>query len=135
MEKQRRINTLVICGLLIVVGAMTIGFAALNQRLDIEGTATVKNGGTTVAKYKGYTLSVGGLYHQRIMIVIKQKLVYLLFRLVVVLLTGQILILLLIRLVLDRLLLLMVIILLVVVIHITLINRTKLVLFFILCFR
>lgn len=197
MEKQRRINTLVICGLLIVVGAMTIGFAALSQRLDIEGTATVKsaasswnvyfskvdnntagngsfstppaistdsnnsgsdnkitfacdlaapgdsctvtatvkNGGTTVAKYKGYTLSVGGLYHQRIMIVIKQKLVYLLFRLVVVLLTGQILILLLIRLVLDWLLLLMVIILLVVVIHITLINRTKLVLFFILCFR
>lgn len=122
MEKQRRINTLVICGLLIVVGAMTIGFAALSQRLDIEGTATVKsaasswnvyfskvdndkvgtgsfstaptistdsnnfgsdnkitfacdlaapgdsctvtatvkNGGTTVAKYKGYTLSVGG---------------------------------------------------------------------------
>lgn len=43
MEKQRRINTLVICGLLIVVGAMTVGFAALSQRLDIEGTATVKN--------------------------------------------------------------------------------------------
>lgn len=43
MEKQKKINTLVICGLLIVIGGMTVGFAALSQRLDINGTATVKN--------------------------------------------------------------------------------------------
>ena len=43
MEKQKKINTIVICGLLLVVGAMTIGFAALSQRLNIEGTANVKN--------------------------------------------------------------------------------------------
>lgn len=43
MEKQRRINTFVICGLMIVLGAMTVGFAALSQRLDINGTALVKS--------------------------------------------------------------------------------------------
>lgn len=43
MEKQRRINTFVICGLIVVVGIMTVGFAALSQRLDINGTATVKS--------------------------------------------------------------------------------------------
>ena len=42
MEKQKRINTFVICGLLLVVGAMTIGFANLSQRLDVSGTATIK---------------------------------------------------------------------------------------------
>lgn len=47
MERQKRINTLVICGLIVVISAMTIGFAALNQRLDISGTATVKNSATS----------------------------------------------------------------------------------------
>lgn len=43
MKSQRNINTFVICGLLVVVGAMTVGFAALSQRLDISGTAAVKS--------------------------------------------------------------------------------------------
>lgn len=43
MEKQRRINTFVICGLIVVVGIMTVGYATLSQRLDINGTATVKS--------------------------------------------------------------------------------------------
>lgn len=43
MEKQRKINTFVICGLIVIVVAMSIGYAALSQRLDIAGTATIKN--------------------------------------------------------------------------------------------
>ncbi|MGN1379675.1 MAG: hypothetical protein ACI4XR_04725 [Bacilli bacterium] len=43
MEKQRKINTFVICGLIVIVVAMSIGYAALSQRLDITGTATVKS--------------------------------------------------------------------------------------------
>lgn len=43
MEKQKRINTIAICGLIVVVVAMTVGFAALSQRLDVSGTATVKS--------------------------------------------------------------------------------------------
>lgn len=43
MEKQRRINTLVICGLIAVVTVMSIGFATLSQQLLISGTTTVKS--------------------------------------------------------------------------------------------
>ena len=61
MEKQRRINTIVVCGLMIVIGAMTIGFAALSQRLDINGTATVKNASTSWNVYFSSVNTTGGL--------------------------------------------------------------------------
>lgn len=43
MGRQKQINTMAVCGLIIAVTAMTIGFAALSQRLDISGTATVNS--------------------------------------------------------------------------------------------
>lgn len=47
MEKQKRINTLVICGLIAVVTVMSIGFAAMSQQLQITGTASVKSTSTS----------------------------------------------------------------------------------------
>lgn len=61
MEKQKRINTLVICGLMIVVGAMTIGYAALSQRLDINGTAVVKSAASSWNVYFSSVNTSGGL--------------------------------------------------------------------------
>lgn len=60
MEKQRRINTLVICGLILIVASMSIGFAALAQRLDINGTATVKSAASSWNVYFS-EVSTGGL--------------------------------------------------------------------------
>lgn len=61
MEKQRRINTFVICGLIIVVGVMSVGFAALSQRLDINGTATVKSATSSWNVYFSDVNTSGGL--------------------------------------------------------------------------
>lgn len=61
MINQRRINTFVVCGLLVVVGAMTIGFAALSQRLDINGTATVKSASSSWNVYFSNVNTTGGL--------------------------------------------------------------------------
>lgn len=61
MKSQRNINTFVICGLLIVVGAMTVGFAALSQRLDIIGTAAVKSAASSWNVYFSDVNTSGGL--------------------------------------------------------------------------
>lgn len=60
MINQRRINTFVVCGLMVVVGAMTIGFAALSQRLDINGTATVKSAESSWNVYFSDVNTTGG---------------------------------------------------------------------------
>lgn len=61
MEKQRRINTIVVCGLMIVIAGMTIGFAALSQRLDINGTATVKSASNSWNVFFSNVNTTGGL--------------------------------------------------------------------------
>ncbi len=60
MLNQRRINTFVVCGLMVVVGAMTIGFAALSQQLDIKGTATVKSAESSWNVYFSDVNTTGG---------------------------------------------------------------------------
>ena len=60
MINQRRINTFVVCGLMVVVGAMSIGFAALSQRLDINGTATVKSAESSWNVYFSDVNTTGG---------------------------------------------------------------------------
>lgn len=62
MEKQKKINTFVICALMVVVAVMSIGYAALAQRLDIAGTATVKSAASSWNVYfSGVTASTDGL--------------------------------------------------------------------------
>ena len=61
MINQRKINTFVVCGLMVVVGAMSIGFAALSQRLDINGTATVKSAESSWNVYFSDVNTTGGI--------------------------------------------------------------------------
>ena len=43
MEKQKKFNYVIICGLLVAVIMMSIGYASLAQTLKMEGTATIKS--------------------------------------------------------------------------------------------
>ena len=43
MEKQKKFNYVIICGLLVTVIMMSIGYAALAQSLNVSGTATIKS--------------------------------------------------------------------------------------------
>lgn len=59
--KQRGVNTIVVCGLMVIVAIMTVGFAALSQRLDIAGTATVKSAASSWNVYFSNVNTTGGL--------------------------------------------------------------------------
>lgn len=59
--KQRGVNTIVVCGLMVIVAIMTVGFAALSQRLDIAGTATVKSAASSWNVYFSSVNTTGGL--------------------------------------------------------------------------
>ena len=43
MEKQKKFNYVIICGLIVTIIMMSIGYAALSQNLVMEGTAVIKN--------------------------------------------------------------------------------------------
>lgn len=43
MEKTKKFNYVIICGLLVTLIMMSIGYAALSQSLTISGTALIKN--------------------------------------------------------------------------------------------
>lgn len=60
MEKQRRANTVIVCGLMLVIAAMSVGFAALSQRLDINGTAVVKSASNSWNVYFSDVNTTGG---------------------------------------------------------------------------
>lgn len=45
--KNKTVNTLAICALIIAVGGLTLGYAALNQVLNVNTSATVQNTSTS----------------------------------------------------------------------------------------